>query len=1292
MLKYIGGSALSDFKQRRLLKRLKDLNPTISALTAQTLFLIQTDSALSTQHNDQLAQLLQARVLDETLEPVALVLPRLGTISPWCSKATDIVQHCGLSQITRIERGTVYQLFSEDGEALTLASQEMLCQPLFDVMTQSLLFSIDAGFAIFEQAQAKPMQSVDMLASGKSALVKANQDWGLALSTDEIDYLLASFTDLKRDPTDIELMMFAQANSEHCRHKIFNADWQIDQQAQQKSLFQMIKNTYEQHQEGILSAYSDNAAVIQGSTAKRLIVDPTSQHYHYQEEPIHIVIKVETHNHPTAIAPFSGAATGSGGEIRDEGATGRGAKPKAGLTGFSVANLQIPDLKHDWEMHLGRPHNIVSALEIMLEGPIGAAAFNNEFGRPNLCGYFRSYEQAVPGSQGQHWRGYQKPIMLAGGWGNIREPHVQKQSIPSGTQIIVLGGPAMQIGLGGGAASSMASGQSDAALDFASVQRANPEMQRRAQEVIDRCTAMGDQNPIISIHDVGAGGLSNAVPEIIHDCDRGGTFQLRAIHSLDAGMSPLAIWCNESQERYVMAIRTEQLDSVKALAERERCPLTVIGHATETQDLVVEDTHFNNKPIDLPMDLLFGKAPKLLRKAKRASFAKPVFDYHSIPLKEAATRILQCPTVASKSFLITIGDRSVGGLVARDQMVGPWQVPVADVAVTCASFYGYQGEALAMGERTPIALLHAAASARMAVAEAITNIAAANIGDLSQVSLSANWMAAAGTAEEEAELYAAVKAVGMEFCPALGITIPVGKDSLSMRTVWQDGDQQHTVSAPISLVISAFAPVVDVRKTLTPQLRDDQGDTDLIFIDGARGSQRLGASIFAQVYQQLGESGADCDDPLRLKNFFKVIGQLNQDNLLLAYHDRSDGGLFSTLCEMAFAGHTGINISLTELGDDLHASLFTEELGAVIQIRRSDRQRVLAILADADFENESHLIGTLNTQDQIIFQHHDDVILADDREHWQKLWAQTSYHMQTLRDNPECAAQEFSVITEVDPGLQIDLSYDLNDDLGITLLTEKPRVAILREQGVNGQTEMAAAFERAGFTAVDVHMSDILEARVHLSDFQGLAACGGFSYGDVLGAGRGWANTILHHHRASDQFAEFFAREECFALGVCNGCQMLSQLQSLIPGSDHWPQFQRNLSEQYEARVALVKVMPSPSILFQGMQDSILPIVIAHGEGRAVWSEQIQSDLALTNQCVSLQYVDNQRQVTQHYPQNPNGSPAGITALCNRDGRVTIMMPHPERVFRAVQNSWVPDEWQEDGAWLRLFRNARLFC
>ncbi|MCB1736209.1 MAG: phosphoribosylformylglycinamidine synthase [Gammaproteobacteria bacterium] len=1295
MLKLRGAPSLSVFRLQKLLESLRQQDAAIAAVDAEFVHFVEVDEALGDDARRVLDQLLTYGPKHGELHPdgaLLLVTPRIGTISPWSSKATDIAHNCGLEQVRRIERGAAYYLRDAAGAPVGAEVIDAVVAQLHDRMTDSVFTSLDDTDDLFAHATPTPMTSVDVLSGGRDALVRANAELGLALSADEVDYLVENFVALDRNPTDVELMMFAQANSEHCRHKIFNADWIIDHREQDKSLFKMIRNTYEHWSGGILSAYRDNASVIEGNPGGRFYPDEQGN-YGYHPQDIHILMKVETHNHPTAISPFPGAATGSGGEIRDEGATGRGSKPKAGLTGFSVSNLRLPGGVQPWETDHGKPGRIVSALDIMLEGPIGAASFNNEFGRPGLCGYFRTFEERVPGPDGgDEVRGYHKPIMLAGGVGYIRGEHVEKSDLPPGTPIVVLGGPAMLIGLGGGAASSMASGASAEDLDFASVQRSNPEMERRCQEVIDTCCARGNATPILSIHDVGAGGLSNAVPEIVNDADRGGRFELRTVPNDEPGMSPMQIWCNESQERYVLAIAADKLEEFEAICERERCPYAVIGEVIAERKLMLGDAHFENTPVDLPMDLLLGKPPKMLRDVSHHNYRLREFATAEIDLHEAAMRVLRLPTVADKSFLITIADRSITGLVARDQMVGPWQTPVADCAVTATSYDTVTGEAMSMGERTPSALINAAASARMAVAESLTNIAAAPIGAMRDIKLSANWMAPAGHPGEDARLFDAVAAVGMELCPQLGLTIPVGKDSMSMKSVWTEQGKSHAVTAPLSLIISAFAPVTDIRRTLTPQLREDQGETELLLIDLGFGHNRLGGSALAQVYKQIGKYAPDVNDAKALKAFFDTIQTLNADGKLLAYHDRSDGGLFVTLAEMAFAAHCGVSVSLDALGDDPVAALFGEELGAVVQVRADDVAVVMAQLAGAGLGHCSHRIGHLNDHDSLIFTHRGDVVLTDSRVAFQRAWSETTWRMQSLRDNPDCAAEEFAGLLDAsDPGMNAKLSFDPQENVAAPMIATgvRPRVAVLREQGVNGQVEMAAAFDRAGFAAVDVHMSDILAGRVSLQDFTGMVACGGFSYGDVLGAGEGWAKSILFNSRARDEFETFMDRADTFGLGVCNGCQMLSNLHELIPGTENWPHFVRNRSEQFEARLATVEVLETPSLFLEGMAGSRLPIAVAHGEGRAEWADESGPQAALDAGVVGLRYVDHHGHAAQTYPLNPNGSPLGITGLSNTDGRFTIMMPHPERVFLTRQLSWHPQEWGEDGPWLRMFRNAR---
>ncbi|MDX1705625.1 phosphoribosylformylglycinamidine synthase [Pseudidiomarina sp.] len=1291
-----GAPALSAFRTEKLLQRLHQADLPVTDIYAEYMHFVDVSEKLDDQAQTILKKLLTygpalAQHLPEG--ELLVVVPRQGTISPWSSKATDIAHNCGLQQIDRIERGLAYYLSGD----LTAAQLDQAKALLHDRMTEMVLDEMSAAEVLFNEAEPAELQSIDILAGGREALQRANIEMGLALADDEIDYLYDNFSALKRNPNDIELYMFAQANSEHCRHKIFNADWTIDGKEQLKSLFKMIKNTYEVTPDNVLSAYKDNAAVMTGSEAGRFYPypagSPAAGEYSYFHEPVHILMKVETHNHPTAISPYPGAATGSGGEIRDEGATGRGAKPKAGLVGFSVSNLRIPGFEQPWEEDFGKPDRIVTALDIMLDGPLGGAAFNNEFGRPALTGYFRTYEERVNSHNGEEIRGYHKPIMLAGGLGNIRETHVEKGEIPVGAKLVVLGGPAMNIGLGGGAASSMASGTSTEDLDFASVQRENPEMERRCQEVIDRCWQLGDKNPIAFIHDVGAGGLSNAMPELVSDGGRGGKFELRKIPNDEPGMSPLEIWCNESQERYVLAIAPDRMEIFEKICERERAPFAVIGEATEEEHLTVSDRHFDNKPIDLPLDVLLGKPPKMHRDAQSKQAAGEPLNRDGIKLSEAAKRLLRLPAIAEKTFLITIGDRTVTGLVARDQMVGPWQIPVADVAVTAASYDSYAGEAMSLGERTPLALLNFAASGRMAVGEALTNIAAADIGDLKHVKLSANWMAAAGHPGEDAGLYEAVKAVGEELCPALGITIPVGKDSMSMKTRWQEADGDKSVTSPLSLVITAFGRVRDVRRTLTPQLRTDKGSSKLMLIDLGSGKNRLGGSALAQVYRQLGEQTPDVDQAELLAGFFTATQKLVRDKKLMAYHDRSDGGLFVTVAEMAFAGHCGVEIELDNLGDDDLAVLFSEELGAVIQVADEDLDSVKQAYAEAGLEHCIHTIGRPVREDVVRFTRHGEEILSHMRSHYRAVWAETTDQMQRLRDNPACADEEFEAKRKLDdPGLSAELTFDVNEDVAAPYINtgRDPVIAVLREQGVNSHVEMAAAFDRAGFAAIDVHMSDILSGRTSLEKFNGLVACGGFSYGDVLGAGEGWAKSILFNSRARDEFSAFFERQKTFALGVCNGCQMLSNLKELIPGADLWPHFVTNRSERFEARFSLVEIQKSDSLFFSGMAGSKMPIAVSHGEGRAEFKGN-NLELAQQQNLVTMRYIDNRGQVATKYPANPNGSPEGITGLTTPDGRVSIMMPHPERVFRTIANSWHPDDWNEDSPWMRMFRNARVY-
>ena len=1306
MLKIPGGDALTPARLQKRLAVVRRGNPGIRALTSSFVHFVDVDGTLSAEEQRVLEQLLRygprpsARTEERATAAIGrplIVVPRLGTISPWSSKATDIAHICGLERVRRIERGTSYIT------AGTVDDEGALRAALHDRMTESVMVSADDAVRLFEHQRPRPLGTVGLGRDGRVALTRANQALGLALSADEIDYLAEAYAKLGRDPTDVELMMFAQANSEHCRHKIFNADFVIDGQRQEKSLFELIKRSKRSSPEGVLSAYSDNAAVIAGSPGGRFFPDPATGVYRATVEPVHILMKVETHNHPTAISPFPGAATGSGGEIRDEGATGRGARPKAGLTGFCVSNLRLPGAVRPWEKDHGKPDRIVSALDIMIEGPLGGAAFNNEFGRPNLCGMFRTFELEVDGPPGasREVRGYHKPIMAAGGFGNVRAPLVDKRDIPAGAPIVVLGGPAMLIGLGGGAASSLASGASDAELDFASVQRDNAEMQRRCQEVIDRCAALGEENPILSIHDVGAGGLSNALPELVHGSGRGGRFALRKIPSDEPGLSPLELWCNEAQERYVLALAPERLRWFEALCARERCPHAVVGHATDDGALVVDDELFGGRSIDLPLNVVLGKPPRMTREATRLPVPRAAFRTADIDVADAVRRVLRLPTVADKTFLVTIGDRTVGGMSVRDQMVGPWQVPVADAAVTTTSFDTTTGEAMAMGERPPVALLDAAASARLAIGEAVTNIASAPIARLGDVKLSANWMAAAGTPGEDARLYDAVRAAGEELCPALGIAIPVGKDSMSMRTTWTDGGESRSVTAPLSLIVSAFAPVTDVRRALTPALPLRAGDDDvaLVLVDLGGGLNRLGGSALAQVYGQLGDVPPDLDDPRSLKAFFAAIQHLNAEGLLLAYHDRSDGGLVATLLEMAFAGGVGLDVQI-ESADSI-AALFSEELGAVIAIPSAATSHVFDILAEDGLGGGFTLLrGGPRAGDRIVIRGAGGATLLDEgRSELRGIWSETTHAIASLRDDPTCADEEQAGRVDAeDPGLSAAPSFDIDEDVAAPVVARvaraggaRPRVAILREQGVNGQVEMAAAFDRAGFEAVDVHMSDLLGGARDLRDFRGLAACGGFSYGDVLGAGEGWAKSILFHARARELFSAFFARPDTFALGVCNGCQMLSALKEIIPGAGAWPRFVRNRSDGFEARVAMVEIAETPSVLLAGMAGSRLPIAVAHGEGRAEWASDGARAALEAEGLIAARFIDHRGRVTERYPENPNGSPQGVTALTTPDGRVTIFMPHPERVFRAVQNSWRPSTWREDGPWMRIFRNARVW-
>ena len=1299
ILKLRGSPALSVFRLEKLQARLAEIAPGARVAGAEFWHFVETAQTLDAGERAVLDQLLIYGEEVQESPPsgeLYLVVPRLGTISPWSSKATDIARQCGLPAVRRIERGIAYYTEGAPGRRWEIAAV------LHDRMTESVLDTLDGTAQLFRHVAPRPLVAIDLSAHGRAALAEANLTMGLALSADEIDYLFENFRALGRNPTDAELTMFAQANSEHCRHKIFNASWVIDGVAEAHTLFGMIRETEKANPQGTVLAYTDNSAIMEGREIERFYPDAAGR-YAYHREATHTLMKVETHNHPTAISPFPGAATGSGGEIRDEGATGRGARPKAGLSGFSVSNLRIPGYLQPWEADYGKPGRIASALDIMLEGPIGAAAFNNEFGRPNLAGYFRSFEMEAGGEL----RGYHKPIMIAGGVGNIAARDAFKLGLPEGSLLIQLGGPGMLIGMGGGAASSMSTGSNTEDLDFDSVQRGNAEIQRRAQEVIDRCWQLGEANPILSIHDVGAGGLSNAMPELAHGAGRGASLNLRAVPSEEPGMSPREIWCNEAQERYVLAIEPAQLEVFSAICARERCPFAVLGVATGEQHLTLADERFGNEPVDMDLGVLLGKPPRMLREVARRRRDLPPFSAAGIDLAEACYRVLRHPTVADKTFLISIGDRTVGGLCARDPFVGPWQTPVADCAVTLFGYGGnageYAGEAYSMGERAPLAVIDAPASGRMAVGEALTNLAAAPV-DLSRVKLSANWMAAAGHAGEDAALYDTVRAVALELCPALGISIPVGKDSLSMKTTWEEGGRRKEVVAPLSLIVSAFAPCADARRVLTPQLRLDAGASELILVDLGRGRNRLGGSILAQVYGQMGNEVPDVDDALALKRFFGAVQALNRDGQLLAYHDRSDGGLFAAVCEMAFAAHCGVTLDLDLLCRDAGgngsrpepaagrdperalAALFAEELGALLQVRAEDRDAVLARLRAADLQAQA--VGSLNESDEIRFVRNTQPVFAARRIELQRAWSETTWRMQALRDNPECAQQEYDRILDAgDPGLHARLGFDPAEDIAAPYIAKgvRPKIAVLREQGVNGQVEMAAAFDRAGFDASDVHMSDIISGRVSLANYKGFAAGGGFSYGDVLGAGEGWAKSILLNARARDEFEAFFGRGDVFALGVCNGCQMMSNLHEIIPGSAHWPKFLKNKSEQFEARFVMVEVMESPSLFFAGMAGSRMAVSTAHGEGRAVFADPAAQDQAL----VALRFVDNRGAATETYPANPNGSPAGITGLTTADGRFTILMPHPERVFRSVQQSWHPAGWGEDSPWMRMFRNAR---
>jgi phosphoribosylformylglycinamidine synthase len=1333
-----GSSAFSATKRDVLLKDIQARHGSVVSIDAFHLHFVDVTDELSTSDDGTLRRLLDygdnirlagsIAALEEQ-KNVVYVVPRAGSISPWSSKATDIAGICGLQgKVQRIERGVAYIVRLENDEPLTEAILESFTHLIHDRMTQAAQLHPPPPDMLFQHRDPAPLRTIDVsgdVDGAREKLESANTTLGLALSQDEIAYLLEAYVSgpaaMNRKPTDAELFMFAQVNSEHCRHKIFNASWTVDGISQDMSLFQMIRNTEKLNPLGTISAYSDNAAVLEGHAPAPRFAIGASGAYSATAEDLPILIKVETHNHPTAVSPFPGAATGSGGEIRDEGAVGRGSKPKAGLTGFSVSNLLIPGYEQPWEEDFGRPAHIASALDIMIDGPLGAAAFNNEFGRPALSGYFRTFSERVPAVQGTaEVRGYHKPIMIAGGLGNVRAEFAHKRNISPSAALVVLGGPGLLIGLGGGAASSQASGAGSAALDFASVQRENPEMQRRCQQVIDACVSFGSHSPVQSIHDVGAGGLSNALPELVHDSGLGATFEIRDVLVADKGMSPMEIWCNESQERYVLAIEPGRVEDFAAIANRERCPFSVVGTATAEENLVVTDRLLKEDVVRLKMSTLFGKPPKMSRTDHTRALELRSFDTtleQYLPrgslqerLVTAVSRVMRLPSVGSKSFLITIGDRSITGLVAREQMVGPWQVPVADAAVTRAA-HGFDvksGEAMAMGERTPTALVDAAASARMAVAEALLNIAAADVSSLDRIKLSANWMAAAGTSGEGAALYAAVQAIGMDLCPALGVGIPVGKDSMSMSMRWMQNGERREVTGPLSLIVTAFAPVADVGRSWTPQLRTRVGEpTVLVFLDLAHGKQRLGGSALAQVFREIGSEAPNVEDPAAIKALFSAFKQLRSEHLdlVMAYHDRSDGGLFTTIAEMCFAGRVGAEISLgSTYGVSPIAALFNEELGAVLQVRQSHLEDLAAVLVGHRFPSSSiHVIGTVNDDpaDQAIRILRDgELIFGGTRPDLQAMWAETSFRMQALRDNPELAAQEYALVKDdAHAGLFYDLTFTPSSRLPASL-TSRPKVAILREQGVNGHVEMAWSFTAAGFEAVDVHMSDVLAGRIELADFRGIAACGGFSYGDVLGAGRGWANSVLLHSGARKQFSAFFGREDAFALGVCNGCQFLSQMKELIPGAEHWPTFNVNASGRFEGRTCVLKIASdggvARSVFLRDMAGSSMPVAVAHGEGRAVFSARDDMSAVESEGNLPLRYVDANGQPTEVYPLNPNGSSGGLAGIQAANGRVLALMPHPERVTMLEANSWYPPaegaKWEGVGPWFQLFKSARTWC
>lgn len=1293
-----GARALSDFRAARLLAALQRVSSNIEAVSGRFVHFVHTSRELTEAEKTRLGSLLDYGDAAEDVrgDVTFMVVPRLGTISPWASKATDIVKNCGIEGVMRVERGTVFSL--QTSASLTDDEKAAAAATLHDRMTESVVAEDFPAEQLFVELEGRPMATVALVEEGRPALERANVDMGLALSEDEIDYLTDAFTKIGRNPTDVELMMFAQANSEHCRHKIFNARWTIDGADREETLFGMIRQTHKMAPQGTITAYADNAAIFEGAEVTRLYPRPGSGNefgrvFERADEMTHTVFKVETHNHPTAISPFPGASTGSGGEIRDEGATGRGARPKAGLCGFTTSNLNLPELPQGFEndtdtvtgeksdAKYGAPARIATPLSIMTDGPLGGAAFNNEFGRPNILGYFRTFEANVGGTR----YGYHKPIMLAGGIGNIRDDQTKKDVPPAGSLLIVLGGPGMRIGLGGGAASSMTTGSNSEALDFDSVQRGNPEMERRAQEVIDRCWSMGEENPIIAIHDVGAGGLSNAMPELADLSGKGATFDLSKVPVEESGMSPLEIWCNESQERYVIALDPTKIDIFRAFCERERCPFAVLGTITEEAELKLTRPN-DTSAVDMPMEVLLGKAPRMHRDVKHADKALKPFTAEGLDVAKAVIDVLRHPTVASKSFLITIGDRSVGGLVSRDQMVGPWQVPVADCGVTTLGFETNRGEAMAMGERTPVAVIDAAAASRMAVGEALTNITSADV-KLPEVKLSCNWMAACGTEGEDAKLFDAVKAAS-DFCCALGISVPVGKDSLSMRTAWDDQGEKKSVTSPVSLIVSAAAPVGDVALTVTPELRDIP--SVMVLADLGCGRARMGGSILAQVAQRFGDTAPDCEDPAMLARFMGAVRTLAAEGAIVAYHDRADGGLASTAAEMMFASRLGMTLDLTSLtkDTDLFAALFNEELGALMQVPADKVDRVVEVMREAGLTSICHFVGEVTNDDTLTIKANDTEVAKLARVDLQKAWTEVSWQIARGRDNPACADSEFARIERAeDKGLFAKTTFNVDEDIVAPMINTgaRPKLAVLREQGVNSQTEMAAAFTRAGFDAYDVHMTDLLTGRADLAEFVGLACAGGFSYGDVLGAGGGWAKTILHNDRMIEMFRTFFNREDTFGLGICNGCQMMSRLRDLIPGANHWPDFVRNNSEQFEARLVNVEILESPSIFFQDMAGSVMPIVNSHGEGRVQFLRPEDATLVK----MAARYVDPTGAATEVYPYNPNGSKGGLTSVTTDDGRFTIMMPHPERSHRAQQLSWHPAEWTDASGWMRMFRNAR---